>query len=60
MTERMAQELRAYQDSLYCIRIHSYDWLYDIINRGIILGSRRRSLRIYNSWQNDLNYAEEE
>jgi hypothetical protein len=60
MTERMARELRAYQDSLNGIHIHSDDWLYDNINRDIRLGSRRRPLRIHKSWQDDFDCAEDE
>jgi hypothetical protein len=59
ITDRLAKELRAYQDSLKDIRIHSYGWLYDIIVRGLQLNAPKRHLRIYGAWQNEFDCGDD-
>jgi len=59
ITDRLAKELRAYQDSLKDIRIHSYDWLYDIIVRDLQLNAPKRHLRIYGAWQNEFDCGDD-
>lgn len=60
IADGMANELRAYQDSLNSIRIHSYDWLYDIIAKGLQANAPKRIHRIYHAWHNDYDCGYDE
>jgi hypothetical protein len=60
LTDRQAKELMAYQDSLKDIRIHSYDWLHDIIARGLKLNASKRHLRIIGAWQKEFDWDDDE
>jgi len=47
---KLANQLRAYRDTLNRIEIHSYDWLHDIMVSEAEQSYRKRSLRINSTW----------
>lgn len=57
---KLANQLRAYRDTLNRIEIHSYDWLHDIIVSEAGQGFRKRSLRIHSTWRDRFDCVEDE